>query len=105
MSLTPMTADEIGLTVKEIDNLLSIARECQWEKSPAPPRATDDTTERSKGGPVANPTLDIVADERRLLLRAQVQRVERLLLGIAAATREAKRDLDAAITAWEGHDR
>ena len=75
----------------------------QWEKAPmTKPTPRVDTEERSKGGPISDPTADIVGDERRLAVRAEVQRAESLVrrarLGFVTITR----GLDRAVRAWEG---
>src|SRR5205085_1014433 len=85
-----------------VERLYDVAVEVQWEKSPAPPAARDDTSERSKGGAVANPTLDVVADDRRLAVRAEVVRAEGFTRWLDGALRTIAEGLDNSVTTWEG---
>lgn len=92
-------------TFDEIEKLLDVAREIQWDKSPRPAPASDEPTERSKGSAVSDPTLDTVADERRLLVRAEVRRAEAFTAWCQRSLRTVRHGLDSAIAAWEGEDR
>jgi hypothetical protein len=85
-----------------VERSLDVAREVQWEKSPAPPAARDDTSERSKGGAVSNPTLDVVADDRRLAVRAEITRAEAFARYLDGALRVIAEGLDDSVSAWEG---
>lgn len=100
--MTDRAGGDLRETLGQIEKLLDIARAIQWEKSPAPPTARDDTSERSKGGPVNDPTLDIVCDERRLAVRAEVRRAEAFLAYAARVAGKVRRGLDRSIGAWEG---
>ena len=92
-------------TFDEIEKLLDVAREIQWDKSPRPPAARDEPSERSKGDAVSDPTLDTVADERRLRVRAEVRRAEAFMMWCTRSLRTVRDGLDSAISAWEGEDR
>lgn len=76
------------------------AQAIQWEAAPIP-KPHDDTTERAKGGH-GDPTQAIALDERRLAVRAQHDAALESLVVAQAAARSARRQLDAAIAAWEG---
>lgn len=104
MALESLTDNlgELRKTLAELERLHDIASAIQWEKSPAPPAARDDTSERSVGGPVSNPTLDIVADGRRLQVREEVQRADRFAVAASHAARTVRTRLDEAVKAWEG---
>lgn len=93
---------EIVDNLTEIVRLLSAAVEIQWDKSPAPPAARDDTSERPSGGAVPNPTADTVFDGARLQVRAEVRRAEAFLSWCVKATRTIRNGIDRALTAWEG---
>lgn len=94
--------DALVDNLRGIERLLSIAREVQWEKSPAPPAARDDTSERGQGGPVPNPTFETVADEPRLQVRAEVRRAEAFLRWVEKMSQVVRTGLDSAISTWEG---
>ena len=98
------TFAELRQALADMERAHEIASAVQWEKSPAPPAARDDTTERSLGGPISDPTLDVVADERRLRVRAEVRRAEKLGRWMLDAARTVQAGLDDAVTAWEGKE-
>jgi hypothetical protein len=74
----------------------------QWSPSIRPPKARDDTTERSHGTPPSDPTGDTVADERRLALRAGMRQTDALLRRMTTALRTARVYLERALAAWQG---
>lgn len=83
-----------------LEAALSGALAVQWQPSPVP-KPRDDTTERAKGGH-GDPTPSIVADGRRLDLRAQVEASRRTLRDAAVAVRGVRRGLEIALLRWEG---
>lgn len=106
-----MSSDDLGKAVKlvgedlsEIERLLPIAWAIQWDAAPRKPLGRDDTSERSKGDAVPDPTADIVADERRLAVRDAVRQAHGLLRRTLYDAAEARSSLDRAVAAWEGDD-
>lgn len=85
-----------------LSHSLAKADAIQWEAAPIP-RPSDDTTQRAKGGH-GDPTPSIALDERRLAVRAQYDAAASVLVMAQATVAAARRDLDAAIDAWEGGD-
>jgi hypothetical protein len=79
---------------------LGEAEEIQWTAAPIP-KPREDTTERAKGGH-GDPTLATVLDERRLAVRLRVEEARVILAHNEEAAVEARRNLDAAIAAWNG---
>ena len=79
---------------------LAEAEEIQWTAAPIP-KPREDTTERAKGGH-GDPTLATVLDERRLAVRLRVEEARVILAHNEEAAVEARRNLDAAIAAWNG---
>lgn len=81
----------------------------QWEKPPRPSRAggidpttaasASEPTERAKGL-ISNPTLDIVADERRLKVRAAVIAAEAEFEAATARMHEVADNLEEALARW-----
>lgn len=92
-------------TLDQIERAFPAAYEAQWERSPSAPTPRDDTSERGKGGPISDPTFDIVADERRLALRAEIRRHEAFLAWADRGARKLDGRLCAALDAWEGEER
>ena len=80
---------------------LGEAEEIQWTAAPIP-KPREDTTERSKGDRHGDPTLDTVLDERRLAVRLRVEEARVILAHNEEAAVDARRNLDAAIAAWNG---
>ena len=75
----------------------------QWKPAPIP-KPREDTTERAKGGH-ADPTPSVALDGRRLALRAQVLRSERVVRDTVVAVRGVRRGLELALSSWEGERR
>lgn len=86
----------------ELAAILPRAVGAQWRPAQIP-RPREDTAERASGGH-SNPTLDTVADGRRLRLRVQVLRSERVLRDAAVALRGVRRGLEIALSRWEGDE-
>lgn len=97
---TPFDAKEFAADVLALSALLSDANEAQWQAGRTPvPR--EDTTERSKGL-TSDPTPNIVADGRRLALRAEVIAAEQALLAARDQVKAAGRHLTDALGRWHG---
>lgn len=91
----------VTLLKMELDALeaaLVPALEAQWQ--PAPYVRTDDTGIKSQGG-INRPTEDCALDGRRMALRAQVLRSERILRDTAVAVRGVRRGLERSLDRWE----
>jgi hypothetical protein len=80
--------------------MLPAALEYQWRR-PAVVRPDVDTTERESGGH-SDPTADVALDGRRLRLRAQVIKSERVLRDAVIAARGVRLGLEKALAAYEG---
>ena len=76
------------------------AEEIQWSAAPIP-KPREDTTERAKGGH-GDPTLAIVLDERRLAVRLRYEEALVVLRELTEQAADARRNLNAAIAAWNG---
>ena len=76
------------------------AEEIQWTAAPIP-KPREDTTQRAKGGH-GDPTLDIVLDERRLVVREAFEEASRALQELTTGAANVRRKLDAAIASWNG---
>jgi len=81
-------------------SLLGQADEIQWQPSPTP-KPREDTTERSKGGH-GDPTASIVADDRRLAVRAAVLQAEAAIEKATVDVQGASARLEHAIDRWTG---
>lgn len=92
----------IGEDLGQIEELLPIAWAIQWDAAPREPLPREDTTERSVGDSVPDPTADVVGDERRLAVRDAVRSAHVLLRRTLQDAAEVRRKLDRAIVAWEG---
>lgn len=80
--------------------LLTEADAIQWESSPVP-RPREDTTERASGGH-SDPTLNTVADERRLAVRSALADSRAALEETVDRLRAYRLQLESAIDAWSG---
>jgi hypothetical protein len=90
----------IRLEGDALAGLLQEGSAVQWSASPVP-RPRDDTTERAKGGH-GDPTPSIVVDDRRLAVRDQVVRSEKVLRDAALALRGVRRGLEISLASWAG---
>jgi hypothetical protein len=94
------TARTAASAALKLASLIDAAAEIQWQPSNTP-KPREDTTERSRGGH-SDPTLNVVADERRLALREavtvgadQLTKAARILDAVGAK-------LEVAIDDWHG---
>ncbi len=107
-SHAPLILD-LGASCQRAAVLLVDAAAVQWSAPPRPSRAggidaataaaAGEPTEKAKGT-VSNPTLDIVADERRLRVRAAVIAAEVEFADTSARMVACAAELDAALAAW-----
>ena len=107
-SLAPLF-DEFNVVINRAAHLLVDASAVQYEAPPRPSRAggthadtqaaAGEPSEKAKGG-IGNPTLDIVADERRLKLRAAVVDAELEFRRSTLRLRAKAIALDEAIAEW-----
>jgi F0F1-type ATP synthase delta subunit len=86
----------------ELALVLGQTEEIQWQPS-STPRPREDTTERSRGGH-SDPTLNVVADDRRLDLREAIKAAQDRLLEAERVLTASTKKLEAAIDAWHGQD-
>lgn len=91
----------IAASAADLTRTLVEAEDIQWQPS-LTPKPREDTTERSKGG-ISDPTSAIVADDRRLAVRAAVISAEQALGDTERALVIARADLERAIDRWAGH--
>lgn len=92
--------EAFGAAYLRLTKLVADVGDSQWQAgSTAVPR--EDTTERSLGM-VSDPTPSIVADRRRIELRADVLRAEAVLLSAIDAMTAAERHLTTSLTKWQG---
>lgn len=97
---TAADLEAFGAAYLRLRQLLSEAGEAQWEAGHTPtPR--EDTTERSKGM-TSDPTPNIVADTRRLALRAAVIDVEESLASAYMTLDKSAHQLARALEKWQG---
>jgi hypothetical protein len=80
--------------------LIGEAAEIQWQPATTP-KPREDTTERSRGGH-GDPTLNTVADERRLAVRAGVRASEHLLGEALKALVRARKRMETVIDEHNG---
>lgn len=107
-SHAPLITD-LGAACQRAAVSLVDAAAIQWEAPPRPSRAgginpddaasASEPTERAKGT-ISNPTLDIVANERRLRVRAAVVSAEAEFAETSARMHAIADNLDAALAAW-----
>lgn len=90
-------SEEIGWMLGVLDP----ARIAQWQKSPAPALPDIDTTERAKGEH-GDTVPTIVADGKRLALRASVVASERELCAALDSLRAQRERLSRTFDRWEG---
>lgn len=83
-----------------LEAILPAAVDAQWQRPPVR-KASDDTTERSKGGH-SDPTSAIALDDVRSQLRSQVLNSEHVLRTAIVALRGVRRGLERRLEAWEG---
>lgn len=101
----PIPHDSRRTVLTALDDMfraLGPATAVQWDKAPVQARPTWDTEEKSKGGPVADPTADIVLDERRTAVREAVQEAEALVWKLLVAVPAINEALDHSVEAWSG---
>lgn len=101
--------NDLGAACQRAATRLVDAAAVQWTAPPRPSRvggidpsnaaAASEPTEKAKGT-ISNPTLDIVADERRLKVRAAVIAAEEEFKATAARMDELADNLDAALDEW-----
>jgi hypothetical protein len=96
----PATLRDLTAAALTLARLLNEADDVQWQRSIVP-QPRDDTSERARGGH-SDPTADIVADERRLALRAQVVAGQILLESATRAMLAVSRRLERALEKWNG---
>lgn len=84
---------EIVTTLRDLGSILGPCVAAQYD---APPGGVG----VSEG--VANPTLDIVADPRRLALSEEVNRTIRSMVSAASQLSQHTQTLHAALARWEG---
>jgi len=80
--------------------LIGEASEIQWQPANTP-RPREDTTERSRGGH-SDPTVNIVADERRLAVRKAVVASDHLLGEALKALVRARKRMETVIDQHSG---
>jgi hypothetical protein len=107
-SHAPLIID-LGAACQRAAVALVDAASIQWSAPPRPSRAgginPDDAasatepTERARGT-ISNPTLDIVANERRLKVRAAVVTAEAEFVSVTARMHELADELDKAREEW-----
>lgn len=88
----------LKMELDALEDVLGPALEAQWQ--PAPYIRADDTGIKQPGG-IDRPTEDIALDGRRMALRAQVLRSERILRDTAVNVRGVRRGLERALERWE----
>ena len=88
----------IGVEARRLADFYSEAQDLQFE-APRQVRSADDETAKAKGSH-SDPTPIIAADERRLALRLQVIRSERVLNDAAIALRGVRRGFERALDAY-----
>lgn len=96
----PTVVRSIATEAAKLAALVATVEDAQWQPSTTP-RPREDTTERSKGGH-SDPTVNIVADTARLVLREAVEAASARLtetVRVLAANRAA---LETAIDKWHG---
>ncbi len=96
--------DDLRSGLERLARLYDTAAAIQWEKSPARPTSRDDDAGRKGEGRVADPTSDVVLDDRRLQVRAEIRRADGFLRWARGAVATICSGLDIAILAWEGWD-
>lgn len=98
--MTAPSPRDLAAAALRVIQLLNEVGEAQWRAGRTPvPR--EDTTERSKGL-TSDPTPNIVADQRRLALRAAVIETEQSLEAAMKTLTAAERHLTDALTKWQG---
>lgn len=95
MRLAEIAVEECGALAA----MLPAALEYQWRR-PSSVRPDVDTTERETGGH-SDPTADVALDGRRLRLRAQVIKSERVLRDAVIAARGVRVGLEKALAAYD----
>jgi hypothetical protein len=91
--------DLIETEAAQLREVLGPALEAQWQPSV---RENTENTEVKSRAEIPNPTLDTVMDGRRMALRAQVLRSERIMRQTAINVRGVRRGLERALDHWEG---
>jgi hypothetical protein len=81
-------------------SLIGEASEIQWQAG-FTPKPREDTAERSRGGH-SDPTVNIVADERRLAVRQAVELSDQLLGEALKALVKARRRMEHVIDSHSG---
>lgn len=105
MQLTEPEALDALLTrmTKEVEMLADVAAlalDAQWSPSPVT-RARDDTSERETGVR-SDPTSAVALDDRRLALRLQVIKSERIIKEALVSIIGVRRGFERALDQWEG---
>lgn len=100
MKTTKDVLAEFGETYLAVLQLLDDVEEAQWQPGKTP-QPREDTNERALGM-VSDPTASIVADGRRLQLRAAVIEAENTVTKATAALSAAHRHLQDTTTKWQG---
>ena len=95
--LAAIAADEIV----QLQRVLPLATEVQWDRSTASRGERDETGRRASGGH-SDPTADVATDPARLHVREVLTRGERLLAEAVVLLRGLRRGLERAMTDWEG---
>jgi hypothetical protein len=101
--------DEFNVAANRAAHTLLDGSAVQWQAPPRPSRAggthaetqaaAGEPTERAKGG-ISNPTADIVADPRRLKVRAAVVELEHEILRATVRLRAKASALETALSEW-----
>lgn len=94
-------AREVVARYLSLKQLLANIGDDQWRPGHSP-TAKEDTTERSKGM-TSDPTPSIVADPRRLALRAEVIDAENALVQAADVLAKAEQSLNEVYEKWLGN--
>lgn len=96
-SIEPLDAQsaytEIVTTLRDLGVILRPCVAAQYDAPPGGVGASDG---------IANPTLDIVADPRRLALSEEIHRTARAMTSAARQLNEHAQMLRTALTRWEG---
>ncbi|AWY06675.1 hypothetical protein SEA_ZETA1847_41 [Microbacterium phage Zeta1847] len=103
--------DEFNVAANRAAHTLLDGAAVQWQAPPRPSRvggthaetqaAAGEPTEKAKHG-ISNPTADIVADPRRLKVRAAVVDLELELKRATLRLRAKAAKLEAAVAEWSG---